>query len=107
MNDRNETLTNQPQNWRELLFLIIRNDQEKQRFVRELNIAPITLSRWANNKTKPQLQSLHQLLRIFPTEFRDQFRKLLIDEFPELSKEGFSSSPKGQGVIQFISPLLY
>ncbi len=36
--------------WRELLAEITSNPQERERIVRELNVNPITITRWVNNE---------------------------------------------------------
>lgn len=68
--------------WRELLGKLISNPQEKQRIAHELQVNPITLTRWANNEATPRLQKLRALLNALP-EYRSILLPLLEEEFGE------------------------
>jgi hypothetical protein len=50
----------------------------------------MTLTRWVNNKTKPRVQNLQQLLRALPLKYRNPMIELLAAEFP-----GFPDLMKG------------
>jgi hypothetical protein len=65
--------------WRELLGQIIKDPKEKQRLVEELNITPITLTRWVNKESDPRSQNLRQLITALP-QYREQLQKLLKEE---------------------------
>ncbi len=65
--------------WRELLGQIIKDTREKQRLIEELNITPITLTRWVNGESDPRAQNLRQLISVLP-QYRDQFQRLLKEE---------------------------
>src|SRR6266566_4807276 len=70
-----------PFNWRERLGEVIQNPQERQRLVNELSINSLTLTRWANNQSKPRPRNLHQLLNALP-QYRDELIKSFALEFP-------------------------
>lgn len=65
--------------WREILGQIIKDSKEKQRLVDELNITPITLTRWVNRESDPRPQNLRQLINALP-QHREQMQKLLREE---------------------------
>jgi transcriptional regulator with XRE-family HTH domain len=69
--------------WRTLLGTILQDVQERQRIATELGTNPMTLMRWVNNKTKPRVQNLQQLLRALPLKYRNPMIELLAAEFPE------------------------
>ena len=66
--------------WRDLLGKLISNPQEKQRIANELQMNPLTLTRWVNNGAVPRLQSLHRLLNVLP-DHRAELLPLLRKEF--------------------------
>ncbi len=77
--------------WREILGLIIKDIKEKQRLVDELDITPITLTRWVNGESDPRPQNLRQLINALP-QYRDHMQKLLREEkglgdFPDLVQD--------------------
>lgn len=65
--------------WREILGQIIKDTKEKQRLVDELNITPITLTRWVNGESDPRPQNLRQLINALP-QYREHMQKLLREE---------------------------
>ncbi len=67
------------QTWRELLGMIITDNKEKQRIVEELNISPVTLTRWINGESDPRPQNLRHLINILP-QYRGQFLLLVKGE---------------------------
>ncbi len=81
------------QTWRTVLGKIIRDPQERQRLAQELQISPITLTRWAGGISTPRSQNLRSLVQVAPAKYRDSLIALLEQDF-----EGFSSfegiSPK-------------
>lgn len=81
------------ESWRALLQEITEDPREKHRICQELNIQPITLTRWINGNTDPRPQNLYHLLSTLP-QYRDQLIDLLqLDErfvdfsFERLDKE--------------------
>lgn len=69
--------------WRELLYSIIRDGQEKQRMASELGINAVTLTRWANNTSKPRYQHLRSLFTALPQQYRAEMQELIPREFPD------------------------
>ncbi|HEY7415308.1 MAG TPA: helix-turn-helix transcriptional regulator, partial [Ktedonobacteraceae bacterium] len=63
------------QSWRSLLSSIVSDPKEKQRIIEELNITPITLSRWVNGDSDPRPQNLRTLVNVLP-QYREQFLDL-------------------------------
>lgn len=57
---------NQPPTWRTYLGQLIDVPAEKQRAARELNVSPLTLTRWVIGATEPRPGSLKKLPSIFP-----------------------------------------
>lgn len=91
--------------WRTLLGTILQDVQERQRIATELGTNPMTLMRWVNNKTKPRVQNLQQLLRALPLKYRNPMIELLAAEFP-----GFPDLMKGsldEDVAQEIPSAFY
>ena|SRR5437588_3737541 len=81
-----------PFSWRECLGKVIQNPLERQRLVNELSINALTLTRWANNQSKPRPRHLHQLLNALP-QYRDELIQSFALEFPN-----FVADEKGQGI---------
>lgn len=65
--------------WREILGQIIKDSREKQRLIDELDITPITLTRWVNGESDPRPQNMRQLINALP-QYREQMQKLLREE---------------------------
>jgi hypothetical protein len=72
--------------WRELLGSIIQDPQERRRLANELNINPVTLTRWVNNESSPRPQSIQRLLNAIP-QHRKALHDQLLDEFGGLIAE--------------------
>ncbi|GHO43719.1 GAF domain-containing protein [Ktedonospora formicarum] len=72
--------------WRELLHKIITDVHERQRIAELLKINPVTLTRWASNKSSPRPESLRQLLDVLPSQ-RQNFVELLAREYPQFFLE--------------------
>jgi hypothetical protein len=70
--------------WQDLLKVIIRNPQERQRMAREMHMNPLTLSRWAGNESQPRSENIRLLLKAVPREYVEAFLPLLIESFPEI-----------------------
>lgn len=73
------------QSWRDLLSRIIQDPQERQRIAKELKLNPVTLTRWANNVSKPRMQNLRQLCNAIPSAYQDSF----IAALPEDARKAF------------------
>ncbi len=83
--------------WREILGQIIKDSKEKQRLIDELNITPITLTRWVNGESDPRPQNLRQLINALP-QHREQMQKLLREE-RGLGSFSFSDEDEATKVI--------
>ena len=79
--------------WRELLGELISNPQERQRIADELNVTPITLSRWVQYESKPRIASLRRMLLVM-SEHRQLLLELIEKEFP-----GFTLSQRDDGQL--------
>ncbi len=69
--------------WREFLGRCITDTQERQRIANELNVSPVTLTRWANGVSNPRPQNLRHLLYALPQQ-DVQLLELMSEEFPDL-----------------------
>jgi len=69
--------------WREFLGKYINNIQERQRIANELNVSPVTLTRWGNGVSNPRPQNLRHLLHAIP-QHRSQLVALINEEYPDL-----------------------
>src|SRR5215472_6422154 len=72
--------------WRELLGSIIQDPQERRRLANELNINPVTLTRWVNNESSPRPHSIQRLLNALP-QHRKALHEQLLNEFGSLIVE--------------------
>jgi hypothetical protein len=70
--------------WRELLAEITRDPQERERIVRELNVNPITITRWINDESVPRIDNLRRLLNAVPDQRKHLF-ELLVRDFPDIA----------------------
>jgi hypothetical protein len=66
--------------WREFLGNLIQDSQEKQRIANDLNVKPITLTRWINGESDPRPQNLRHLLSALP-QHRNKLLALILEEF--------------------------
>lgn len=73
--------------WREMLGVLAKNPQEKQRLAREADVSTITLRRWVIGESNPREDNLRQLVIAVPPEFVVQFRHLLEIEYPLIAHE--------------------
>jgi hypothetical protein len=69
--------------WQDLLKVIIRNPQERQRIAHKTHVNPLTLIRWSNNESQPRHENIRLLLNAIPYEYVEQFLHLLTKDFPE------------------------
>jgi hypothetical protein len=72
----------QDRTWRDLLAEIIHNTHEKQRIASALGVNQVTLSRWANNQSRPRPQHHKKLLDAIPAGHKQEFAELFTAEFP-------------------------
>lgn len=79
-------MTQETSTWRGLLGQIISDAQERQRIADLLRVNPITLTRWANARSKPRAESLRQLIDVLPTQ-RQRLIELITGEYPRLFAE--------------------
>src|ERR1019366_7192460 len=54
--------------WRTTLANIVRDTRQRQKIATQLNIHPVTLTRWATGKSNPRPAKLHSLLSILPQD---------------------------------------
>jgi hypothetical protein len=73
----------EPETWRELLGWIISDQQERQRIAETAGINPVTLIRWATNKSNPRLDNLRPLLSALP-QYHQQLVRLIAVEYPQV-----------------------
>lgn len=71
----------QDRTWRDLLAEIIHSTHEKQRMASALGVNQVTLSRWANNQSRPRPQHHRKLLEAIPAEHKQEFTELFAAEF--------------------------
>lgn len=70
--------------WREFFGRYITDVQERQRIANELNVTPVTLTRWANGISNPRPQNLRHLLRAMPHHYRSHLIELISEEYPDI-----------------------
>ena len=68
-----------PSTWRELLGNVIRDPLERRRIAGELNVNPVTLTRWVNQESEPRPSNLGKLLQALP-QYSDVLRELFEEE---------------------------
>ncbi|GAC1362478.1 MAG: hypothetical protein NVS2B12_15220 [Ktedonobacteraceae bacterium] len=90
------------QTWRELLSMIIRDPDEKERIVKAAAINPVTLTRWIKQTSTPRVDNLRPLLDALP-QYRQQLGDLISKEFPQL----FSPYATQEERVSEISPTFY
>jgi hypothetical protein len=84
----------QVQNWRQWLAQRVKNPEDGRKIAQELEVSPITLTRWIAGTSTPRLQVVYKLLIVFADE-QEKLRDLLMREFPQLQTT--SSSPQEDG----------
>jgi transcriptional regulator with XRE-family HTH domain len=77
------------QTWRELLGKVIADPQERQRIADALGVNPITLTRWATNKSNPRQDNLRPLFEALP-QHRQLLTELIAQEFPQFITEALT-----------------
>ncbi len=76
------------QKWRTLLGSILHDPKERQRIANEMQLNPLTLTRWINGEATPRSQNLRLLLNALP-----QHRASLLESMPQAWKSAFDSAP--------------
>lgn len=76
-------MMNKKQTWRDLLGQIISDAREKQRLANALRVNPITLNRWATNKSSPREESLRRLVNTL-SHYQQEMIELIANEYPHL-----------------------
>ncbi|MBV9689692.1 MAG: hypothetical protein JO202_08260 [Ktedonobacteraceae bacterium] len=69
--------------WQELLADLIKDPQERQRIATELQVHPVTISRWVNGVSSPRPHIMRHLLRVLPEDSRERFAALVAEEFSD------------------------
>src|ERR1700693_3061041 len=87
----------EPQSWRELLAIIIRDPHERQRIAGELSVSTVTLNRWVRGESAPRPHNLRHLLSVVP-QFRDELLELLRLEEDTENLIGASSDDSEQEI---------
>ena len=87
MNRQNQSLSNSPQSWRELLEMLTEGPGERQRIAEALGVTPYTVTRWVTGESEPRIQNLKRLPEVFPAYqqlFSDLIQAELIPDVPPL-----------------------
>lgn len=71
------------QSWREFLSTVISDRNEKFRLAQELNVTPLTLTRWIQGASTPQTQQLQSLLHALP-RYQKTLHPLIAKEFEQM-----------------------
>ncbi|HZO72867.1 MAG TPA: GAF domain-containing protein [Ktedonobacteraceae bacterium] len=71
------------QSWREFLSTVISDRDEKFRLAQELNVTPLTLTRWVQGASTPQTQQLQSLLQALP-RYQKTLHPLIAKEFEQM-----------------------
>jgi hypothetical protein len=78
-----------PTSWRKLLGQVIQDPIERQRIADELDVNPITLTRWVNQISGARPRNLLKLLQVLP-----QHRDVLLELFEEEFGHSFAMLPE-------------
>jgi hypothetical protein len=70
--------------WRDLLGKITSDPQERQRVAEAVGVKPITIIRWATDKSHPRQDNLPALLDALP-QYREQLAELIAQEYPHFA----------------------
>src|SRR5579883_2004767 len=71
------------QSWREFLSTVISDRDEQFRLAQELNVTPLTLTRWVQGASTPQTQQLQSLLHALP-RYQRTLHPLIAKEFEQM-----------------------
>ena len=75
------------QTWREMLGILVNENQDVQQVAMEVGVNPMTITRWINGISTPRPNNLRQLPEVVPARYREQFIMLLQKEFSGFSLE--------------------
>ena len=100
-----QAVMQQDRTWRDLLTEIIHSTREKQRIANALGVNHITLSRWANNQSRPRPQHHKKLLDAIPAEHKQEFIELFTAEFPVRYED--STAEQGEEAVDEIPSAFY
>src|SRR6476661_7152174 len=88
--------------WRDVLEVILRDPQEKQRLASDLDVSSFTLQRWVQGEANPDIQQIRQLLRALPQHQRTLL-PLIAGEFENVRQ----SVPEQKQEIEDIPSIFY
>ena len=71
------------QSWREFLSTVISDRDEKLRLAQELNVTPLTLTRWVQGESTPRTQQLQSLAHALP-RYQKTLHPLIAREFEQM-----------------------
>lgn len=74
-----------PLAWREILANVIRDEQQRRQIAEQLNIHPVTLTRWATGKSNPRSTKLRALLNTLPAHTREAAKISLAQDYSPLA----------------------
>lgn len=94
----------QSPSWRDLLREVIENNVERQRIARALGVNTVTLTRWAESRSRPRFHYRQKLIDAMPAQMRQEFAASLAKEFPE---DAQPSSENEEELISEIPPAFY
>jgi hypothetical protein len=89
--------------WRNLLAQIISEPHERHQLAHELNVHPLTLTRWSTGVSVPRLEALHRLVAALPA-YEEQLSLLVMQEIPQFSP---SNAAFAQQIAEHIPSSLY
>lgn len=71
------------QSWRDFLSTVISDRDEKLRLAQELNVTPLTLTRWVQGESTPRTQQLQSLVHALP-RYQKTLHPLIAKEFEQM-----------------------
>src|SRR6266487_6389048 len=83
--------------WRDLLGKIVNDPYERQRIADIVGVNPITLTRWANGKSKPRQENLRPLLEVV-SQYSSEIARLIALEYPQFFDEGAEAKDALSGI---------
>ncbi|QBD78628.1 GAF domain-containing protein [Ktedonosporobacter rubrisoli] len=86
------------QTWRELLGWVIRDSQKRQHLAEAIGVNPVTLTRWAVNKSNPRPDALRSLVAALP-QYHEQLSRLIAEEYPYILTENLAESEGAMEVV--------
>ncbi|HYU75969.1 MAG TPA: hypothetical protein VEL31_25125 [Ktedonobacteraceae bacterium] len=83
--------------WRDLLGKIVNDPYERQRIADIVGVNPITLTRWANGKSKPRQENLRPLLEVV-SQYSSEIARLIALEYPQFFDDGAEAKDALSGI---------